>query len=191
MEKWHHEMRETLTRERLEHTLGVAYTAANLAFLYDVDMDKALTAGMLHDCAKCIPDKQKLDLARKYGLEISRFEEEVPGLLHAKLGAYIASHRYGVNDEEILDAIRSHTTGEPGMSVLQKIIFIADFIEPNRKVIPGMDEIRKTAYSDLDLCVLKILSATLDYLKEKDKLLDPMTQKSYDYYRGEYGKEGT
>lgn len=181
-EKLHHAMKETLTPGRLEHSLGVAYTAANLCFVHGADIGKALTAGMLHDCAKCIPDMQKLKLARKYGLPVSEYEEEEPGLLHASLGAYFAKHKYGVHDEDVLDAIRSHTTGQPDMTLLQKVIFIADFIEPNRKPLPIMPGIRREAYEDPDLCVLHILEGTLEYLDTKNKVKDPRTRESYEYY---------
>lgn len=88
-------------------------------------------------------------------------------MLHAKLGAYFARKIYGVEDKEILHAIQVHTTGEPGMNTLDKIIYIADYIEPNRNKAPNLEEVRKLAFVDLDKAMLKILSDTLNYLRKK------------------------
>ena len=177
------EMEAALDAERFDHTLGVAYTAANLAFVHGCDVSAALTAGMLHDCAKCIPHAEKIRLCEAHGLSVSETEAASPGLLHAKLGAFFAEHKYGVTDAEILDAIRCHTTGRPRMTLLDKIIFVADYIEPNRKMLPQLDTLRKEAYTDLDACVLHILQYTLQYLGEKAKVQDPMTKMTYEYYR--------
>ena len=136
------QMKEELQGDRYEHTLGVMYTAEALAMRYGVDMTKAAVAGLLHDCAKCIPNAQKLKLCKKHDIEISELEKNNPSLLHAKLGAYMAKMVYGVNDEEILSAIRWHTTGKPDMSMLDIIIYMADYIEPNRDKAPNLKEIR-------------------------------------------------
>lgn len=176
------EMEKVLDKHRLDHTIGVAYTAASLAFVHGADKDMALTAGMLHDCAKNIPDDEKLELCKKYGIELNKSELANPSLIHAKLGEYLAKSKYGVDDEDILNAIRYHTTGKPAMSLLEKIIYVADYIEPNRKPLPELDEIRKEAYRDLDLCVLHILSSILDYLNSSGAELDPMTNETFLYY---------
>ena len=137
------QMKEELAGDRYEHTLGVMYTAEALAMRYDVDMTKAAVAGLLHDCAKCIPNAQKIKMCKKHDIEISELEEKNPSLLHAKLGAYIAKKAYNVEDPEILSAIRWHTTGKPDMSMLDVIIYMADYIEPNRDKAPNLKEIRK------------------------------------------------
>ena len=98
-------MRETLDSNRYEHTIGVAYTAASLAMRYQYDMDKAFVAGLLHDCAKCIDNKEKLRMCKKNGIEITEIEERNPFLLHAKLGSFLAQNEYKIDDSEILDAI--------------------------------------------------------------------------------------
>lgn len=175
-------IKKELDRDRYQHTLGVAYTAACLAMRYGKDLDKAYTAGLLHDCAKCIPTDEKFRLCDKYGIELSRFEKENPALIHARLGAYIAENKYGIDDDDILAAIRTHTTGEPEMSLLQKIIFTADFIEPRRDQAANLKEIRQLAFSDLDRAVEKILYDTLNYLGKKDAPVDPMTKMTYEYY---------
>lgn len=167
---------------RFVHSIGVEYTAANLAFLYGVDVERARLAGLLHDCAKYIPTDEKLKRAKKYGIKISKCEKVNPDLLHGKIGAYLAREKYGVEDEEILSAISYHTTGRPGMTLLEKIIFVADYIEPNRRIIRELPEIRREAYTDLDKCVIHILKNTLEYLETLNAAIDDLTKETYDYY---------
>lgn len=176
------QLKETLGEKRFEHTQGVMYTAASLAMRYGIPMQQAQLAGLLHDCAKAIPDDEKLELCKKYGIIVSEVEKENPSLLHAKLGAYLAREKFGVADEEILHAIYVHTTGEPGMNTLDKIIFIADYIEPNRDSQPNLEYVRKVAFWDLNQAMEGILYDTLKYLEQSEKKIDPMTQKTYEYY---------
>ena len=184
------EMKERLQGElpgfRYEHTLGVEYTSACLALRYGADMEKARIAGLLHDCAKCIPTEQKLSDCEAYGLPVSEWERKNPELLHAKLGAVLARRDYGIEDEEILSAITWHTTGKPAMSLLDKIVFIADYMEPNRaNKAPNLPEVRVLAFEDLDRCLLRILTDTVDYLAEKGGVTDPMTRETCEYYQEE------
>ena len=137
--------------ERYEHTVGVMYTATALAMRYDENIERALVAGLLHDCAKGFSGEKKIKLCEKNGLSISETERENPGLLHAKLGAYLAEKEYGINDEEIKDAIFCHTTGKPDMTMLDKILFIADYIEPNRNQAPNLEQIRQLAARQLPI----------------------------------------
>lgn len=181
-EKMISRLKGKISEKRFEHSLGVEYTAASMAMVYGVDVEKARIAGLLHDCAKGLATKDKLEKARKHGLPISKYEEKNPDMLHAKLGAFYARYKYDVLDEDILNAICYHTTGRPNMSVLEKIIFVADYIEPNRKPLPEMEQIRKEAFTDLDTCVIHILKNTLDYLHNTTFELDYMTQKTYDFY---------
>ncbi|MBU5472764.1 bis(5'-nucleosyl)-tetraphosphatase (symmetrical) YqeK [Roseburia sp. MSJ-14] len=176
------QLKKELDKERFTHTMGVMYTAAALAMAHGADMDQALYAGLLHDCAKCIPNEEKLSLCEKYQISISDAERKSPSLLHAKLGAYFAKSIYGIEDEEILHAIKVHTTGEPGMNLLDKIIYIADYIEPNRDQAPNLTAIRKLAFQDLDKTMEKILSDTLQYLTEKGGEIDPLTNETYQYF---------
>lgn len=177
-------LKNKISGKRYEHSIGVEYTAACMAMVHGADVSKARLAGILHDCAKGIPTHEKLEKAKKHKLPINKAEEKNPDLLHAKLGAYYAKSKYGVTDEEILDAIRYHTTGRPDMTLLDKIIFVADYIEPNRKMIRDMEEIRREAFSDIDRCVIHILKNTIEYLKASDVKMDPMTEKTYNYYVG-------
>ena len=186
------EMRERLqsklTKKRFEHSLGVEYVAGCLAMIYGVDIDKALTAGLLHDCAKCLSSEDKISKCKKHNLPISDVELRNPELLHAKLGSLYAKEKYGVQDNEILSAIEFHTTGKPAMSLLEKIIFVADYIEPNRKPLPQIDEIRREAFTDLDKSIVHILKNTLSYLEDEEcGDTDEMSIKTYNYFMDKMG----
>lgn len=176
-------MESELNPKRYEHTLAVAYTAANLAMVHGVDTRNATIAGMLHDCAKCLPEKKLISICKKNSLDISEIELHNPSaLLHAKAGSVLAHKKYGVNEEDILNAIKYHTTGRPNMSKLEKILYIADYIEPDRKHAPNLTQVRCMAYQDLDKTLLKILDDTLSYLNSTGGQIDPMTKKTYEYY---------
>lgn len=175
-------LREKLPKKRFEHSIGVEYTAGTLAFIHDVDYEKAMIAGLLHDCAKYVPNEKKIHKCEKRGIPITECEYKNPDLLHAKLSAVYAKEKYDVTDEEILLAIMCHTTGKPGMTTLEKILYIADFIEPNRDILPEMEIIRKEAYTDLDKCLIHILQNSVNHLNKKGAVIDPLTQKTYEYY---------
>lgn len=171
--------------KRYEHTLGVAYTAAALAMRFGAPIQDAQTAGLLHDCAKCLSDEKRLALCEKHDIPITEVERRNPFLLHAKIGALLARRKYGVRDEDILNAVQYHTTGREGMSLLEKIIFVADYIEPGRKQAPNLAEIRRLSFEDLDAALLKILEDTMDYLKDAGGEVDSMTEKTLRYYRSQ------
>lgn len=180
-------MEKELNSKRYEHTLCVAYTAASLAMVHGVDTDSAMTAGMLHDCAKCLSGKKLISICRKNALGISEIERNNPAaLLHAKAGSVLAHEKYGINDKDILNSIKYHTTGRPNMSKLEKILYIADYIEPGRKHASNLKQIRCMAYQDLDKTLLKILEDTLAYLASADGQIDPMTRETYEYYKKSY-----
>lgn len=183
MKAFQKKLKREMDEGRYQHTLGVMYTAAALAMRYEYDIQKAQIAGLLHDCAKCIPNGKKLKLCEKYQIPVTEVENRNPFLLHAKLGSFLASHEYDVQDEEILSAILYHTTGKPGMSLLDKIVYIADYIEPRRNKAPNLTEVRKLAFLDLDAALYKILSDTLSYLDEGTGEVDEMTIKAYEYYK--------
>lgn len=183
LEKMKKRVSSHLDKERYEHTLGVMYTAGALAMRYHVDLEKALIAGLLHDCAKGLSSDKKLKLCEKYQLTVSESERKNPGLLHAKLGAYIAKTKYGIDDMEIVDAIAYHTTGRPEMTLLDKIVYIADYIEPNRNEAPNLDEVRALAFQDMDACLYVILKDSLAYLETKNEVVDPRTEQTYQYYK--------
>lgn len=182
IEELQEKMRKKLTVSRFEHTMGVMYTAAALAMAHGENIDKALLAGLLHDCAKCYSDEKKLALCEKFGVVLSSYELENTALIHAKLGAVLAREKYGVDDDEICHAILTHTTGIPGMNMLDKIIYIADYIEPHRNDAPNLFVLRKLAFTDLDETLRIILTDSLDYLNTKNKVIDPATRETYDFY---------
>lgn len=175
-------MSKQLDAKRYAHTIGVAYTASSLAMRYGADIEKAYLAGLLHDCAKCIETDEKLDLCKRYKVKLTQFEIENPFLIHAKLGSCLAEKKYGVEDSEILSAIRYHTTGKPDMNLMEKIVFSADYIEPGRKIIPGLEEIRKTIFVDLNQAICMILEGTMRHLKNKEQPIDELSLEAYDYY---------
>ena len=178
-----------LDEARFEHTMGVMYTCAALAMVYGYDLEDAQAAGLLHDSAKCIPNKKKLKLCSQHDIPVSDFEKDHPFLLHAKLGAYVASSKYDIKDEEILTAITYHTTGRPGMSLLEKIVFVADYIEPRRNKASNLSKLRQMAFIDIDRTVYEIMDQTLRYLKAKKVPIDSLTKKSCDYYRALCGEK--
>lgn len=178
-------MEKALDEKRYEHTLGVAYTAVALAMRYDISLKNAELAGLLHDCAKCIDDDKKIAICEKYNIKMTDVEKRNPYLLHAKVGSFLAMDTYKVQDVDVINAILNHTTGRPGMSMLEKIIFVSDYIEPNRKQASNLKEIRKTAFLDLDKALVWILRDTLAYLGSIDGEIDPMTQKTYNFYKQE------
>ncbi len=181
-------LKKHLTKERYHHTVGVAYTAMSMAMKYNPQPDnnefmiKAEIAGLLHDCAKCMDNDKKIRICNKNQISYSKIEAENPYLLHGKVGAYIARKEFDILDEDILNAIIWHTTGRPDMSLLEKIIFVADYIEPSRRLIPELNLIRQLAFTDINQAVIKILENTLKYLNEKGNPIDDMTQKTYDSY---------
>ena len=176
-------VKQVLKPSRYEHTLGVMYTAGALAMRYHEDMYNALFAGILHDCAKGFPENAIISLCQSLSIPVSEIERRNPGLLHAKVGAFLAKKEYGISDSYITDAICYHTTGRPSMTLLDKIIYVADYMEPNRCEAPNLDEIRRLAFEDIDECLYQILEASLVYLKTRNEVIDPMTEQTYLYYK--------
>lgn len=176
-------LKKELDKERFRHTIGVMYTAAALALAHGGDMEQALYAGLLHDCAKCIPNHEKLHLCRKHKLEVTPAEQKNPFLLHAKLGALFAREKYEIKDQEILHAIQVHTTGVPDMNLLDKIVYIADYIEPNREKAENLPQVRALAFQSLDKTMEMILGDTLTYLEESGGDIDPLTAQTYEYFK--------
>lgn len=183
LEEFRKRVKKHLDKDRYQHTLGVMYTAASMAMCHDVDVEEAMVAGLLHDCAKCLPTDEKYKLCQKYHLTISKAEKENPALLHAKLGAAIAAKKYEIEDRKILNAIMYHTTGRPNMTMLEKIIYIADYIEPGRNEAPNLRLKRRLAFEDMDACLYAILEDTLSYLNQCAGTIDPMTEETYHYYK--------
>lgn len=183
MKKLRRAIRKAQDAKRYEHTLGVEYTAAALAMRYGANVKNALLAGLLHDCAKCLSDKKLLEICEKNDIAVTETERELPFLLHGKAGAVLAEKKYGVKNREVLDAIVNHTTGREGMSLLEKIVFVADYIEPGRNHAPDLDELRRLAFQNLDSALVRILEGTLTHLKSRGFAIDPRTENTWNYYR--------
>ena len=189
LQKIRKQLSKALDNKRYEHTQGVAYTSAALAMRYGEDIKKAELAGLLHDCAKCLDNDKKIQICKKHNISISEAEERNPFLLHAKVGGYLAKTKYKVDDDEIIQAIISHTTGRPGMSLLEKIVYIADYIEPGRDRAPRLEQLRKMAFEDPDRTLFWIMEDTLAYLQAKGGTIDEMTKQAYLYYQKQESKE--
>ena len=181
------EFREKLQKKlnpgRYEHSLSVAFTCICLAMRYGYPIDQAEVAGMLHDCAKGYDNDTIIRHCAKKGLEITEDERKAPAVLHAKYAAWLAENTYDIHDQAILDAMDCHTTGKPAMGLLDKILYVADYIEARRDKAEDLPVIRRLAFEDLDEALYKILEGTLNYLGRKGAFVDPMTQKTYDYYK--------
>ena len=177
-------LKEDISKKRYLHSIGVSDTAACLAMRYGCDIRKAALAGLLHDCAKGLNEDQLIETVLDNNIDISPVERDNPELLHSKAGSVIAREKYKIMDEDILSAIFWHTTGKPGMSLLEKIIFLADYIEPNRSNIPWIDEIRQLAFKDIDSAVAASCRNSIDYLKRSSKTIDKITIDTYEYYKG-------
>lgn len=163
-----------LTSKRFMHSVGVMDTAISLAQRYGEDTQKAALAGLLHDCARDIKGQDIFDLCEKFGIGLSYITSLQPELLHGPLGAVLARNEYGIEDESIISAIDCHTAGRENMTLLDKIIFIADYIEPGRK-FHGVDEVRTIAYEDLDRAILVSLENIIRHILEKGELIHPDT----------------
>lgn len=182
LDKISNKLEKELKPDRYRHTKGVMYTAAAMAMRYEQDIQEAMLAGLLHDCGKFTSSEEQVELCKKYKIELSEAELQVLPLIHAKLGAYLAKEKYKVDNERVINAILYHTTGRPNMTMLDKIIYLSDYIEPGRKMIPGLTEVRKEAFTDIDHAVSLCAKNTLEYLKWQKRPIDPMTAKTYEYY---------
>lgn len=183
-------LKKNLNSDRYSHTIGVMHTAANLAFRYEYPYENAMVAGLLHDCAKCLTDEERVRICKKHDIPMTEVEKRHPHLLHGKVGAFLAEEIYGVTDASIRHAIAIHTTGCAAMSLLDKIIFVADYIEPKRNKAPRLDVIRKMAYIDLEQCVLMILEDMLGYLSLHPDSMDDTTRETFEYYIKQRKKRG-
>lgn len=176
-------VKRRLPAGRFLHTLGVVETAQSMAIKYGVDVEKSNIAALLHDIAKPLSTEEMAAVCQAAGDPVTEDELLSPKVIHAKAGAIIAEEEFHIDDADILNAIRYHTTGRPNMTVLEKIIFIADFIEPGRSKAPNLDKIRKEAMIDLNRCVFMIIRDTLQYLRDSGEHIDKRSEETYQYYK--------
>jgi predicted HD superfamily hydrolase involved in NAD metabolism len=194
-QKYHHQkydfekfdgvLKKRLTKERYFHTQGVMYTAALLAMKYQVNIYDAMTAGLLHDCGKFSTVEEQFEKIRGYDVELLDEERENPSLIHAPLGAYLAKHEFGVTEGFILDAIRYHTTGRPEMTMLEKIIYIADFIEPYRGDNWKFRKVRDLSFIDINQAIYSCAELVIAHLVENNRRVGSMTIQTLNFYGGE------
>lgn len=168
-------LKKSLSEYRLKHTLSVAETAVWLANRFGVDPAQAHLAGMLHDCAKGMDAPTLLQLIKNGGISADELELSMPALLHAPAGAALARSQYHVTDQSILSAIRWHTTGRRNMTQLEKVVYLADMIEPGRAFYPGLDELRVCAKENLDEAVRMAAAQSASYVAGRGKKLHPRT----------------
>ena len=174
-------IKEHLPEHRYIHTLGVCKTARWLAKTYGASVEKAELAAIFHDYAKYRPEEEMraIIIREKLPQDLLHFH---PELWHAPVGAYLVREEQGITDEDILNAIKYHTTGRAHMTLLEKIIYLADYIEPNRKSFPGLEEVRKLAKEDLDRAVFQCTANTIQYLIEKQVPVYPDTIHTYNSF---------
>lgn len=176
-------IRKNLKKSRYEHTLRVRDEAIRLAGRFGADAEKAETAAIFHDMAKNLPQDEMNALVREFGLDEKYIDQ--PNLAHSKLAACLMRRDFGITDPDLLNAVSYHTTGRAGMSLLEKVVFLADAIEPERSY-PSANEIRRIAEKDLDRACIRMLERTIAYLQRKRAVIDPDTQDALYDLKGEY-----
>jgi predicted HD superfamily hydrolase involved in NAD metabolism len=164
-------VKEQLTEHRYQHTLGVMETAISLANQYGADVKKAELAAIFHDYAKFRPKEEMKEIIVSQGFPTDLLDYNSE-LWHAPVGAYLVEKEAGITDSDVLDAIRFHTSGRPSMTLLEKIIYLADYIEPGRH-FPGVDEVRDMAKENLDRALLKAVQNTIFFLMKKNQTVYP------------------
>ncbi|TWJ52776.1 hypothetical protein CHCC5024_1119 [Bacillus licheniformis] len=170
-------VKEQLTEQRYIHTVGVMETAVKLAERFGADLKKAEIAAIFHDYAKFRPKEEMKQIILDGGgpLEVLNFHHE---LWHAPAGATLVKTEVGITDEDILSAIRFHTSGRPNMTLLEKVVYVADYIEPGRR-FPGVEEVRTLAEEDLDSALIQALKNTITFLISKNQAVYPETVATY------------
>ncbi len=181
--KW---LKSKLDPLRYEHSLSVSFTCMSLAMCHGYDMHRAELAGLLHDCAKRYTDQKLIEKCEKHDIMLTEYELFAPAVIHAKYSVWMAENKFGITDPEILSAIGCHTTGKANMGMLDKILYIADYIEPRRDKAPNLPQIRKMAFCDLDRTMYEILRQTLNYLEKKGENVDPTTRHAYEHFKESY-----
>ena len=170
-----------LNPNRVKHVLGCRDTATELARVWGADETAAARAGLLHDITKALDGPLQLTLCHEYGKVLDEFSTHNPKTLHALTGSLVAERIFGEN-EAVVDAIESHTTGKPGMNTLEKIIYVADYMEPNRN-FPGVEELRRLAYTNLDGALKLGLEMTLAMLREQGRQISPASSQALAYLK--------
>lgn len=177
-------LKAALKPERYEHSLGVMETAGEMAARFGMDVEQARVAGILHDCAKNIAPEEAYRLCEEYGVALDEVSRQSFGLVHQYLGAALARAEYGIEDEEILSAIRCHTTGKADMGPLDKVLYLADFTEPNRDKEPfaGLKELRALCKTDLDEAMLFALDISIKSIVDRERMMHMDTVHAWNWF---------
>ena len=174
-------LKEMLPERRLEHSLNVSKCAVKLSEVYKCDKEKAEIAGLVHDCAKYFTDEQIEDCVRKFNIELDPLEVNNLALSHSVIGSYVAKEVFNIDDEEIINAIKYHTTGRENMSLLEKIIYMADLIEEGRK-FPRVEELRELTFSGkLEEALILSFNNTIKFVIDNNQLIHPRTVSARNY----------
>ena len=182
MEKIRRKIRQLLDKKRYKHTLRVARVAVKLAKYWKIDIEKARIAALLHDLGRQFEEKELLGKAKEYHLKLDNYEKENPLLLHGRVAVEIAKKEYGMKKKDVLGAISLHTTGAAKMTKLEKIIYLADFIEPGRK-FRGVSKLREFAFQNLNKAVAWASKNTIKYLVKEKITIHPKTKECYFGYK--------
>ena len=171
--------KKRLSAKRYQHTLNVRRMAVKLAKRWGADPEKAALAALLHDTAKELPREEMLQILKDNAIMAENAQNRPSPVWHGICAAILAQTQWGVEDEEVLSAIRCHTTGKPGMSLLDEIVFLADMTSAERDW-PGVEKLRKLELKDLDAAMLAALKQTNDFVLSQGKPLDPMSKAAYE-----------
>jgi len=180
IEKIKKDLKEKLSENRYEHSLRVADYCKRLAKIYNADENKAYLSGLVHDCAKNMEEYYMLNNKVNSDIIFDTEEKNNPKIQHGPIGSVVCKNIYGIVDDEILSGVRYHTTAKENMSMIEKILFISDKIEPNRKY-DTVEELRKLADYNIDEAIIKFLNDSFDYLEKKSERIHPLSIRARDY----------
>ncbi|MDO5724868.1 MAG: bis(5'-nucleosyl)-tetraphosphatase (symmetrical) YqeK [Tissierellia bacterium] len=175
-------LKKDIGKERYLHSLNVVKVAKELGKRYNCDLKKCEIAALYHDCGKLIPFQRQIDKLKEYNISLDQEILDAKPIVHAYLGAYIAKNEYGIIDTEILNAIKYHTIGRENMTMLEKIIFVADFIEPNRS-FEGVEKLRNLAFENLDKTVYEGVKQNIIFIVNSDYYIYEPAIKIYNHLR--------
>jgi len=171
-----------LTPNRYKHSLGVMETAEAMARRFGVSVIKARLAGLLHDCAKDIDKNKMIVMCESLGVPLDPVKREQRSLIHADLGAKLLETEFGITDPEIIGAVKYHTLGRENMTDLEKILYLADVIEPNRKPFEGLEDLRRLCESSLDCAMLFAIERAIEYILHRHNKLHSQTLAAQQYF---------
>ncbi|RDY29662.1 HD domain-containing protein [Romboutsia weinsteinii] len=172
---------QMLPEGRIKHSIGVADCAVKLSEIYNYDKEKAYIAGIIHDCAKYLNEDEVDEYVNKYEIYLDELERGNIALSHSVIGASIARHEFLVEDKEIINAVKYHTTGREDMTLIEKIIYMADLIEEGRN-FPTVDKLRELTYSGkLDEALIMSFNNTIKLIIDRGQLIHPRTVKARNY----------